>query len=101
MSLKVNSVFTLFVFILLSIIFVDRVCCQRLAFAQSSYNLDISDDPKNIIIKYCKQYADSASEGIDVIQDLIGAGIVPSSYYGTTCGDEINNMNQENKVQIK
>lgn len=80
MSLKVNSVFTLFVFILLSIIFVDRVCCQRLAFAQSSYNLDISDDPKNIIIKYCKQYADSASEGIDVIQDLIGAGIVPSSY---------------------
>jgi hypothetical protein len=41
------------------------------------------------------------SKGIDVIQDLIGAGIVPSSYYGTTCGDEINNMNQQNKVQIK
>jgi hypothetical protein len=50
-----------------------------------------SNDSKNVVIKYCKEYADSAAMGIDVIQDLIGAGVVPSSYYGATCQQEINN----------
>ena len=91
MVLKLNNVFTLFVF-LLSIIFVDRVCNTSLVFAQTSYIPDDSSDPKNIIIKYCKQHPDSVAKGIDVIQDLIGAGIVPSSYYGRTCQEETNSI---------
>ena len=89
MTVKLNNVFMLFVF-LLSIIFVDRIWNSSLVFAQSSYLPDNSSNPKNIIIKYCKQYADSVAKGIDVIQDLIGAGIVPSSYYDRTCQEETN-----------
>ncbi len=81
----------LFVF-LLSIIFVNRIWNTNLVFAQSSYDSDNSSDPKNIIIKYCKQYADSVANGIDVIQDLIGAGIVPNTYYGRTCQEETNSI---------
>ena len=96
MQMKMNSVFTLLVLVYISIIFVGRVWNLGLAFAQSSYTPDISTDPKNIIIKYCNKYADSVAKGIDVIQDLIGAGIVPSSYYGKTCQEETNNINHVN-----
>ena len=83
MSLQINSIFTLFVIVFISITFGASNWNQAPVFAQSSYTQDISNNPKNLIIKYCEQYADSVSKGIDVIQDLIGAGIVPSSYYGT------------------
>ena len=96
MQLKTNSVFALIVLVFLSIIFVGRFWSVGLAFAQSSYALDISNDPRNIIIKYCHQYADSVAMGTDVIQDLIGAGLVPSSYYGKTCQEETNNTNHVN-----
>ena len=49
-----------------------------------------SNDSRNIIIKYCEQFANSVSKGMNVIQDLIGAGLIPSSYYDRTCQDEIN-----------
>ena len=75
--------------ILLLIILVNRNCNRNLAYAQNSYVTDNSSNSKIIIIKYCKQYADSTAVGIDVIQDLIGAGIVPSSYYDKTCQEEI------------
>ena len=82
----------LFIIVFISIIFVDRVWSPSPLFAESSsYCQDIPSDSKNLIIKYCKQYADSVSKGIDVIQDLIGAGIVPNSYYGKTCPEETNN----------
>ncbi|MGA8842355.1 MAG: hypothetical protein WB511_02125 [Nitrososphaeraceae archaeon] len=88
---KTNNVLMLFAF-LFSIIFVNRIGNTNLVFVQSSYDSDNSSDPKNIIIKYCKQYADSVANGIDVIQDLIGAGIVPNSYYGRTCQEETNSI---------
>jgi hypothetical protein len=74
------------------IISVDPVWNPTLTFAQSSgYSQDIPSGSNNLIMKYCKQYADSVSKGIDVIQDLIGAGILPNSYYGKTCPEETNN----------
>ena len=69
------------------------MCNPHPIFAQNS-NTQYSSDTKNTIIKYCKQYADSVDKGIDVIQDLIGAGIVPSSYYGKTCQQETSNINK-------
>ena len=91
MSLQLDSVFTLIVVVLISIILLECNWTQGPVSAQSSYTPDTSTDSKNIIMKYCKQYADSAAMGIDVIQDLIGAGLVPNSYYGTTCHEEVNN----------
>jgi hypothetical protein len=61
-----------------------------LFFAQKIYIPNISNDSRNIIIKYCEQFANSVSKGMNVIQDLIGAGLIPSSYYDRTCQDEIN-----------
>jgi hypothetical protein len=82
-----NSILTLFIIVFISIIFADCVWNLNSVFAQS-YNQDTPSDSKNLIIKYCKQYADSVSKGIDVIQDLIGAGILPNSYHGQTCQDQ-------------
>jgi hypothetical protein len=73
------------------VILPDRLWNPNLCYAQSY--TEATNDPKNMIIKYCTQFPDSVSEGIDVIQDLIGAGIVPSSYYDKTCQDEINSVN--------
>ena len=61
-----------------------------LVFAQNRHTPNISNDSRNIIIKYCEQFANSVSKGMNVIQDLIGAGLIPSSYYDKTCQDEIN-----------
>ena len=92
-----NKVFTLIFLVFLSIIIVNRFWNPSLVFAQSSiYISDFSSDPKSIIVKYCNLYADSVSKGIDVIQDLIGAGMVPSSYYGRTCQEETNSINHVN-----
>ena len=90
MSLQINDVFTLFIIILALVIFLYCVGNPNLVFAQNSYTPNISNDSRNIIIKYCLQFADSVSKGMDVVQDLIGAGVVPSSYYDKTCQDEIN-----------
>ena len=96
MQLKTNSVFALIVLVFHSIIFVGRFWSVGLPFAQSSYALDISNDPRNILIKYCNKYAYSVAMGIDVIQDLIGAGLVPSFHHGKTCQEETNNTNHVN-----
>ena len=88
MSLKINNIFGLFVIVFISTIFVDSIWSASPIFAQTSSSQDIPSDSNNLIMKYCKQYADSVSKGIDVIQDLIGAGILPGSYYGKTCPDE-------------
>ena len=61
-----------------------------LVFAQNGNTPNISNVSKNIIIKYCVQFANSVSNGMNVIQDLIGAGLIPSSYYDKTSQDEIN-----------
>ena len=80
-----NSIFRIFVLVFISSISLEHNWTQGPIFAQSSNDPVIPNDSKNIIVKYCKQYADSVSKGIDVIQDLIGAGILPNSYYGKTC----------------
>ncbi|MGA8843419.1 MAG: hypothetical protein WB511_07515 [Nitrososphaeraceae archaeon] len=45
-----------------------------LVFAQNGNTPNISNDSRNIIIKYCVQFANSVSKGMNVIQDLIGVG---------------------------
>ena len=93
--MKMNGI-ALIVLVFLCVSFIGRVLDQGLVFGQGSHNPNISTDPKNIIINYCKQFEDSVAMGIDVIQELIGAGIVPSSYYGKTCQEETNNINHVN-----
>jgi len=70
------------------VIFVDCIWNLNPIFIQSSYGQDTPSDSRYLIIKYCKQYADSVSKGTDVIQDLIAAGILPNSYYGQTCQEQ-------------
>ena len=87
-----NNATTLFFIISISIIFVNSVWDLGFVHAQTSDVKDIPDNPHNIIVKYCVQFADSVARGTDVIQDLIAAGMVPDSYYGRTCQDEINSQ---------
>ena len=87
-----NNATTLFFIISISIIFVDSVWDLGFVRAQTSDVKDVPNNPHNIIIKYCVQFADSVARGTDVVQDLIAAGMVPNSYYGKTCQDEINNQ---------
>jgi hypothetical protein len=87
-----NNATTLFFIISISIIFVDSVWDLGFVRAQTSNVKDIPDNPHNIIVKYCVQFADSVARGTDVVQDLIAAGMVPDSYYGRTCQDEINSQ---------
>jgi hypothetical protein len=49
-----------------------------------------SSDPNAVVIQYCLRFSDSVKMGTNVVQDLIGAGILPSSYYDKTCQEEIN-----------
>jgi hypothetical protein len=85
-----NNATTLFFLISISIIFVDSVWDLGFVLAQTSDVKNIPDNPHNIIVKYCVQFADSVARGTDVVQDLIAAGMIPNSYYGKTCQDEIN-----------
>jgi hypothetical protein len=85
-----NNATTLFFLISISIIFVYSVWDLGFVLAQTSDVKNIPDNPHNIIIKYCVQFADSVARGRDVVQDLIAAGMIPNSYYGKTCQDEIN-----------
>jgi hypothetical protein len=87
-----NNAATLFFVISISIIFVDSGWDLGFVRAQTSDVKDIPDNPHNIIVKYCVQFADSVARGTDVVQDLIAAGMVPDSYYGRTCQDEINSQ---------
>jgi hypothetical protein len=87
-----NNATTLFFIISISIFFVDSVWDLGFVRAQTSDVKDIPDNPHNIIVKYCVQFADSVARGTDVVQDLIAAGMVPDSYYGRTCQDEINSQ---------
>jgi hypothetical protein len=95
MSLQKHDIFTLFIIIFVLMTLLHLVWNLDPIFAQNT-NTPYASDTKNIIIKYCNLYADSATKGIDVIQDLIGAGILPSSYYGTTCQEETDNINHVN-----
>ena len=90
MSMQLNNTFTLFLIISISILFLGQIRYPNFVNAQNNYNTDNPNNPKNIIIKYCEQFAHSVARGMDVVQDLIGAGVVPSSYYDKTCQDEIN-----------
>jgi len=87
-----NRLSTLFVIIIVLVILPDHLWNPNLSHAQSYKQA--TNDPKNIIIKYWAQFADSVSEGIDVIQDLIGAGIIPDTYYDKTCQEETNSVNK-------
>lgn len=65
----------------ISVLYLDRVIYPSIATSEN-YSLE---DPRDVITKYCEQHADSVAKGIDVVAELIGAGIVPNSYYGYTC----------------
>ena len=50
-------------------------------------SLDSNDktNAENIIIHYCMKYTDSASLGINVVQELIGAGLISQTFSQKTC----------------
>lgn len=50
-------------------------------------SLDTNDvtNAENIIIHYCMKYTDSASLGVNVVQELIGAGLISQTFSQKTC----------------
>ena len=48
---------------------------------------DFNDETnaENIIIHYCMKYTDSASLGVNVVQELIGAGLISQTFSQKTC----------------
>jgi hypothetical protein len=52
-----------------------------------SNSLDSDDriNAENVIIKYCMKYTDSASLGVNVVQELIGAGLISQTFSQKTC----------------
>jgi hypothetical protein len=75
---------------------VNSIICFPSLSGQSSHNPNILTDPKKIYINYCKQFEDSVAIGIDAIEELIAAEIVPSSYYGKTYQEETKSLNHVN-----
>ena len=82
----IKSVRSLLIVFLISLLYVN---INFLATFGNSMN-DTSTNPNDVVIKYCLRFSDSVKMGTNVVQDLIGAGILPSSYYDKTCQEEIN-----------
>jgi len=77
---------------------------NRMTFA-SSFNqmlepnsLDRNDktNAENIIIHYCMKYTDSAALGVNVVQELIGAGLISQVFSQKTCQQVESEHNLDN-----
>jgi hypothetical protein len=75
------------------VVIIMMVGVNKMTFA-SSFNqmlepnsLDSNDkaNAENIIIHYCMKYTDSASLGVNVVQELIGAGVISQTFSQKTC----------------
>jgi hypothetical protein len=63
-----------------------------------SNNFDPNDitNAENIIIHYCMKYTDSAALGVNVVQELIGAGLISQTFSQKTCQQVESEHNLDN-----